>query len=389
MQGAIASLAPGRPYARLVAFVGAALTLAVAAPPAARAQEPVDCVTHTGAYAVGVNCRELNVDGYPRHFIVYVPATRPSEAGAPVVFMFHGSSGDGEQFLRISGWREQADATGLVAVFPTGLRYRMLDSGRRITKWNDGGLRTQIDLQDRPPGYPSDAPFPADDVGFVDGMLADVEARLAIDPSRVYASGFSNGANFTARLAVERSTVFAAAAFAAGELQQLRTPERPIPMSMTLGTRDDRLLAQTGLDELPLDPAAILADPVLSDALRTHLEALGLDPRALGVHTAPHSTALSWPADGPGADGAEFHFTMLEGLEHRYPRVGNNPADFAAAPEFWRFFDAHRLSARAPARASASPGANGIIAVLIGAVAAPGAPPAHEFTPPIGTDKGS
>jgi hypothetical protein len=29
--------------------------------------------------------------------------------------MFHGSTGTGEQFLRISGWREQADATGLVA----------------------------------------------------------------------------------------------------------------------------------------------------------------------------------------------------------------------------------------------------------------------------------
>jgi len=382
MQGAIASPVP----ARLVALVGAALTLAVAAPPAARAQEPIDCATHTGAYAVGANCRELNVDGYPRQFIVYVPATRPSEAGAPVVFMFHGSSGDGEQFLRISGWREQADATGLVAVFPTGLRYRMLDTGRRITKWNDGGLRTKIDLRDRPVGYPSDAPFPADDVSFVDAMLADLDARLSVDRSRLYASGFSNGANFTARLAVERSGVFAATAFAAGELQELRMPERPIPMLMTLGTRDDRLLAQTGLDELPLDPAAILAEPVLSDALRTHLAALGLDPRDLAVHAAPHSTVLSWPADGPGGDGAEFHFVMLEGLEHRYPRAGNNPAGFEAAPEFWRFFDAHRLSAGAPARAPVAPVTNGIIAVLIGAV---GVPASQPFTPPIGTDKGS
>jgi polyhydroxybutyrate depolymerase len=389
MQRAIASLAPGRPYARLAAIVGAAATLAVAASPA-DAQEPVDCATDAGAYAVGANCRTLDVDGYPRRFIVYVPATRPSEPGAPVVFMFHGSSGDGEQFLRISGWREQADATGLVAVFPTGLRYRMLDTGRRITKWNDGALRTQIDLQDRPLGYPSDAPFPADDVGFVDGMLADIASRLAIDRSRVYASGFSNGANFTARLAVERSTVFAAAAFAAGGLQELRTPERRIPMAMTLGTRDDRLLAQTGLDELPLDPAAILAEPVLSAGIGTHLAALGLDPSGLGVDARAHATLLNWPADGPGADGAEFHFGMLEGLEHRYPRAGNNPAGFAAAPEFWRFFDAHRLPAGAPARASGSPEANGIIGVLIGAVGGPdGSSPVQEFTPPIGTDKGS
>jgi poly(3-hydroxybutyrate) depolymerase len=355
--------------------VGAAVALAIAAT-AAQAQEPVECVTTSGAYAVGTNCRVIDVDGHPRQYIVYVPATRPSEAGAPLVFMFHGSSGDGEQFLRISGWREQADATGLVAVFPTGLRYRMLDSGRRITKWNDGALRTQVDLQERPPGYPADAPFPADDVGFVDEMLADVEARLAIDRSRVYASGFSNGANFTARLAVERSTVFAAAAFSAGDLQVLRTPERPIPMSMTLGTRDDRLLAQTGLAELPLDPAAILADPVLSGGVGIELAALGLDRDDVGVSARAQSTRLNWPADGPGADGAEFHFAMLESVEHRYPRAGNNPADFAAASEFWEFFDAHRLPSRA--RAAASSGANGIIGVLIG-----------QFTPPLGTDKGS
>ena len=61
-------------------------------------------------------------------------------AARPVVFMFHGSTGTGEQFLRVSGWREQADATGLVAVFPTGLRYRVLDSGRLSTKWNSFSL---------------------------------------------------------------------------------------------------------------------------------------------------------------------------------------------------------------------------------------------------------
>ena len=79
----------------------------------------------------------------------------------PVVFMYHGSGGDGEQFLRISGWREQADATGLVAVFPTGVRYRDLDTGRLATKWNDGHLDQEVDLSQQPPGYPADAPWPA------------------------------------------------------------------------------------------------------------------------------------------------------------------------------------------------------------------------------------
>ena len=243
-------------------FAALALTAAAAVPAGADASAPDRvhaggsplppgaCVTHGAvglAYEVGVNCRVVDVDGHPRRFIVYVPATAPvTGPRAPVVFMFHGSTGTGEQFLRISGWREQADATGLVAVFPTGLRYRVLDSGRLSTKWNDYSLASQVDLSERPPGYPADAPWPANDVGFVDAMMADLGARLPIDRHRVYASGFSNGAGFTARLAVERSTVLAAAAFSGGALPSAQAPARPIPMYLTVGTLDDRVLAQTG-----------------------------------------------------------------------------------------------------------------------------------------------
>jgi len=344
-------------WRKLGASAGTALAILLAAPALAPARAPdVDCVTDAGACAVGANCRVLEVDGHPREFVVYVPATRPTTGSrAPVVFMFHGSSGSGGQFLRISGWREQADAHGLVAVFPTGLRYRMLDSGRRVTKWNDGDLRSQVDLDDLPRRYPEDAPFPADDVCFVDTMLADLGARLPIDRTRIYASGFSNGANFAARLAVERSTVLAAAAFSAGGLHVARSPERPIPMSMSVGTRDDGVLAHTGLAELPLDPLAILSEPVLGAAIDTHLTTLGLDDRLYGAMARPLYTELRWPAAGTGPDGAVLSFTMLAGLGHSYPNGRNNPAGFEAAPEFWRFFAEHAL----------------------------------PFTPPIGTDKGS
>jgi poly(3-hydroxybutyrate) depolymerase len=345
-----------------------ALTAAAASPAGADAQAPervhagsasplppAACVTHGAvglAYEVGVNCRVVQVDGHPRRFIVYVPASRPvTGPRAPVVFMFHGSSGDGEQFLRISGWREQADATGLVAVFPTGLRYRVLDSGRLSTKWNDYSLASQVDLSERPPGYPANAPWPANDVGFVDAMMADLGAQLPIDRRRVYASGFSNGAGFAARLAVERSTLLAAAAFSAGALPAAQTPARPIPMYLTVGTLDDRVLAQTGpppLTQLPLDPLALLTEPVIESTIGAHLATVGLDPRDFGVLGGPRSTSFRWPATGTGTGGALFRFAVLDGLQHKYPNGGNNPAGFEAAPEFWDFFRTHRLSRSAP-----------------------------------------
>ena len=254
------------------------------------------------------------------------------------MFMFHGSSGTGEQFLRISGWREQADRTGLIAVFPTALQYRVLESGFRVTKWNEFGLRDKIDPHELPPGYPEDAPMPADDTGFVDAMLADLDSRLPIDRHRVYMSGFSNGAGFAARLSVERSTRVAAAAYSAGGLSRVKSrtaPCRPTSRSARSTTGSS---TRTGLAELPLDPVEILSEPVLGSFVDPHLATLGLDGGDFGAATSPTSTLLRWPAPDP-----LLQFRMIARLEHRYPNGDNNPAGFAAAPEFWDFFRAHRL----------------------------------------------
>ena len=333
----------------LVATLAAA---ALIAPASASAQAPApSCVTDGEAglaYQAGINCRTVEVDGHPRRYLVYVPNRRPATgARAPVVFMFHGRSGTGDQYLRISGWREQADAVGLVAVFPTGVRYRDLESGRVETGWNKFGLEDEVDLSERPDGYPpAPAPWPADDVGFTDAMVADLQARLPIDRHRIYASGFSNGSGFTARLAVERSTVLAAAALSGGGLPLARPPQRPLPMSSTLGSVDGKILEHTGpppLTELPLDPVALLAEPTIGSVLDAQVAALGLDENDFGVTSEPHSTSFRWPATGSGPGGGLFRFAILEGVGHQYPNGLNNPAGFASAPAFWAFFSAHRL----------------------------------------------
>jgi poly(3-hydroxybutyrate) depolymerase len=311
----------------------AAAAALLAAPSAANAQAPpCDTQGPVGtAYATGVNCRTLDLDGEPRRFEVYVPANvLPS---APVVFMFHGSSGTGEQFAKTSGWREQADQHGLIAVFPTGQRYRITDTGRLETKWADFDILQDIDQSETPP---------ADDVGFVDDMLADIESGLSVDTHRIYASGFSNGAGFAARLAVDRSETFAAVAFSGGGLNAEHMAPRAVPTYSTVGTLDDRVLGQTvpPLTELPLDPADILATPRIETYLSNALETLGLDAGLYGVIARPHSTSFRWPATG---NGPVFRFAVLDGLAHQYPNGTNNPGGFAAAPEFAAFFAQHRL----------------------------------------------
>ncbi len=307
----------------------------LAAPAAASAQVP-SCDTQGPAgtaYAAGVNCRTLQLDNHQRRYEVYVPANaRPN---APVVFMFHGGSGTGEKFLNISGWREQADATGLIAVFPTGLRYRITENGQMSTRWASFGILDEIEEAETPP---------ADDVAFVDEMLADIDAGLDVDRHRVYASGFSNGAGMAARLGVDSSQTFAAVAFSAGGLSSVPNPlpTRAVPTYATRGTLDDRVLNQYDppLTELPLSPVSILTDPLLGGRINVALDTLGLDHDLFSLSAVETSTNFRWPACG---NGPVFRFAMIAGLEHRYPNGANNLDGFAAAPEFWEFFAQHRL----------------------------------------------
>ena len=330
-------------------LLAAALALAATAPAAAADPPPIECATQGPlgtAYAVGVNCRTVTLEGHPRRFIVYVPATAPvTGPRRPVVFMHHGTGGDGAQFLRISGWREQADATGLVAVFPDGLRYRILESGNLKSKWNSFGLPDLIDRTELPPGSAPGSPVPADDIGFVDTMIGDLEAGLPIDRHRIYTSGFSSGADFAARVAVDRSTTIAAAAFSGGGLSAVQPPQRPVPTFSTVGTLDDNVLARTDppLTELPLDPLEILTNSTLRGFVDIALQTQGLDDDSFGAVAEPHSTALRWPAVGTGPSGALFRFGVLDDVEHEYPNGGNNRFGFEAAPEFWDFFSQHRL----------------------------------------------
>ena len=86
----------------------------------------------------------------------------------------------------------------------------------------------------------------------------------------MYASGFSNGAEFTARLAIERSDVLAAAAYSAGGIYAPRPrPARQIPMHMTVGSEDDRIGA------LPMDPFDLLQVPLVGTMVDATLETLG------------------------------------------------------------------------------------------------------------------
>jgi len=165
----------------------------------------------------------IAVKGQERSFVLYVP--RNLKPKAPLVFVFHGSGGDGESTREATGFEfdQLADANGFLVAYPDGYQ----------TTWNDCRKAS---------------PQPArrmniDDKSFVEAMIAKEAAERGIDAKRVFAAGHSNGAQLSYRLALERPENFAGIAAISASLP---TPENlacqplnaPMPVMVINGTED-------------------------------------------------------------------------------------------------------------------------------------------------------
>ncbi len=308
-------------------------------------------------FAAGLNCREAAVGGITRRYVAWVPdAVAASADPVPAVFMFHGSTGTGEQFFKISGWREVADQEGLIAVFPTGAEYKITGKNKRSTKWHSYDLACDVDEGVTPL---------RDDVGLTDGILDDIIASEQLDEDRVYASGFSDGAQFAQRLAFERGDRFAAVTSWSGFISPcasapasdaLPTPAaNPAPSWAGIGSKDDRAFVP-GVTELPMNPAVM--NVYFNIALTNQTAAHGLDRgtwveqdfatwngwvQPVAAWPDPEWTVMEWTTLDTGTEPTEFVFSILEGVKHHYPNARPGAAKSSSYVNFaevsWIWFE--------------------------------------------------
>lgn len=309
--------------------------------------------------------RKVTVGGFEREYLVHRPKSVDGSKKVPVVFMLHGTSGDGQKFYNISGWVEKADAEGFIAVFPSALTYCLGDDDDHdgaieanewtiTSKWAMGSLGTAkmpmcpaAELEKQPAAQQAtvQSSAVADDLAFFDAMVDAVKTDFPVDDKRLYVTGFSNGGQMAARLMVERSTVFAAFAVAAAslDLPNAGVAARPAPLYFSVGEVDDRFLGATGLPSLPLD-ATISEVPAMKGILGSLAVADGLDPN---VHTFAEQTVAakklgvtSFAASSAGASNT-MSAVVIEGATHLYPNGTNHPVVMTSL--LWPFFIATAL----------------------------------------------
>ena len=323
---------------------------------------PPPSVTNTP----GTTTRTLTVDGSQRQFVVHVGSTVGASTAVPVVFMLHGTTGDGQQFFNISGWREKADQEGFIAVFPSSLEYCFYedenqdgdfdDAGERkiATKWTHGDLGNPTAMPLCTPqviaSLPAavratvDHPF-REDVPFFDAMIAFLKANYVIDEKRIYVTGFSNGAQFANRLAIERNSIFASTAAHAGGTSVVPTTGRQMQVVSSVGNLDDRYTVPFGVTEFPVQESTLTAYPRLGVAF---VQPVITQLNLTSAYTYDELTIAGkkvgrWQfrTGKTGPTTSAVVFLMFKDNYHTYPNGTTYPVVMANV--LWEFFKTQRL----------------------------------------------
>ena len=171
----------------------------------------------------GDHTRIIEVDKRSRTCLVHVPPKYDPKKPTPVVLAFHGGGSNAEQMIKFCGLNETADKHGFIVVYPSG-------TGRleKLLTFN-GGNCCGYAMTNR-----------VDDVACTRALLDDLAKVVNVDPKRVYATGMSNGAIMSYRLASELSDRIAAIAPVGGPMgTETCSPKRPVSVIHFHGKDDE------------------------------------------------------------------------------------------------------------------------------------------------------
>jgi polyhydroxybutyrate depolymerase len=157
----------------------------------------------------------IRVNGVNREYILYIPPGHNGQVPAPLVLNFHGYGSNAVQQQIYANMNIVADTADFIVVYAEGLN----------SAWNTFGFQTT-----------------PDDVAFTTAIIEDVNERVRVDASRVYACGMSNGGYMSHLLACQLEDRIAAIVSVTGILapgvMATCNPSRPVPVLQIHGTND-------------------------------------------------------------------------------------------------------------------------------------------------------
>ena len=291
-------------------------------------------------WSPGNHVVSIAVGGLERRYVVHIPPGYGHTKLWPVVVIFHGGGGTAKAVMWETGFAEKADQEGFLAVFPEGTASHPSRPGRFIGNpqtWNDGSER-KIGAVERN----------AADVEFVFAMIGDLKERFNADERRIYATGFSNGASMSFRVARELSSFIAAVAPVAGaDWQPGKRPDRAVPLLYITGTADP--LNPLAGGEIHIGRKSYGTKPPIQEMIAGWVKLHGCQAEPRVVYNKGGATGVAY-GSARGTDTVLLY--TIDGHGHHWPGgksalpqriVGKNTAQLKATVLIWDFFKAWSL----------------------------------------------
>ena len=305
--------------------------------PTSLAQDPFrgagPSTTQPAATPRAVSQATIRVGDLDRTYLYYVPANLPRNA--PLLFALHAYQGVDAQRMRavtVYEFENLADQHGFIVVYPQGYQI----------SWN-----TCLTAEIVPAKKQA-----IDDIGFIRALIAKFRADYSINPSEVFAMGYSQGGDMAYRLALElpdEITAIAAigANLPAEDKNDCRSSGKPIPVLIMNGTADLMNPYNGGVD-------------VIGAALRSVQATAEYFAKLNGQTSSPKTTRLPHqdPSDPTSVDRIvwsdtgkpEVILVRINEGGHTVPQpkivfpsnTGRTNKDLNGLVEIWEFFARQR-----------------------------------------------
>ncbi|MBN2556501.1 MAG: alpha/beta hydrolase fold domain-containing protein [Anaerolineales bacterium] len=266
--------------------------------------------------------------GKVRRYLLYVPDSYDPEHPAPLVVSLHGFVQWPAHQCGMTGWNTLADQHGFLVVYPQGTRFPL----RWQTQPTPGGTEKM-----------------EQDVRFIADLLDHLCRKYAIDESRIYVNGMSNGGGMAHLLALMLPERIAAIGGVAGAyLYQpaFDKPARPMPVIAFHGTQDPIVPYAGGRSRTRRHPFEF---PSIEAWAAGWAERDGCAGQPEETRLAEDVRTLRYSAC---REGAEVVLYIIEGGGHTWPGgeplqvwlTGRTCTSVDASALMWDFFRSHPLA---------------------------------------------
>lgn len=199
-------------------------------------------------------------EGIEREYLVFLPEGYDDKKKLPLVVGLHGYTGTASGFEKetTKGMNLHAEYRNYIAVYPQGSNFWGKSNGIPffVSSWNDIESNAPPRKNERPICTKNRGEYPRpkecnefshcawtgcyDDIGFIKKVIENVTEDYAIDVSRRYISGISNGGAMAHRFACLHPEMLAAVASISGSIPRDRscTPQIPISYLQVFGDQD-------------------------------------------------------------------------------------------------------------------------------------------------------